>query len=195
MSAFRPEADTEYSRAPAISEDGAGAPNGRSEGPQTGRSGMGLMVLAGAVSGAVLLLFAEFAPLAHIHSSAPGSPVVKTLMTGSHHAYALIPVAVLAPVLAMSVHWTGNRLAVASIGALGLVGLGIALLRDLPDAHASGLIGHAGSAYVSAAAHPAIGLYLETLGAVVLLVTSAAGLLLGTADIAAYHRSAISTAR
>ncbi|HEY5429665.1 MAG TPA: hypothetical protein VIK04_11155 [Solirubrobacteraceae bacterium] len=147
--------------------------------PRTTRAGPASIALGGALLGAVLLVVAEFTPLAHIYSSARGSPVVETIMTGSHHAYALIPIAVLAPALALSVRVTGNRLALAAIGALGLVVLGIALLGDLPDAHASGLIGHAGAAYVSAAAQPGIGLYLETLAAVVLLLTGAAGLLLG----------------
>ena len=178
MSASRPEADTEYSRARAASDESAGGPGRRFGAPRAVPATTAMTVVGGAVLGSVLLLVAEFTPLAHIHSSARGSPVVNTIMTGSHHAYALIPVALLAPALAMSVRWTGNRLGLVSIGALGLVVLGIALLGDLPAAHASGLIGHAGAAYVSAAAHPSDGLYLETLGAVVLLLTGAAGLLL-----------------
>jgi hypothetical protein len=193
MSASRPEADTEYSRGDPASGDPAGGAGGRFSAPGGGSRGIGLAVLGGAVLGSLLLLIAEFTPLARIHSSAQGSPVVKTLMTGSHHAYALIPIALLAPALAVSFRQTGRRVALVAIGALGLVVLGIALLGDLPDAQASGLIGHAGAAYVSAAAHPSVGLYLETLGAVVLLLTSAAGLLLGAGGRADYHRTAIST--
>ena len=143
--------------------------------------------------GSVVLLVAEFTPLATVHSSARGAPVVETINTGSHHAYALIPIALLVPMLATSARRTGNRLAVLSIGVLGLVALGISLIGDLPDAHASGLLGHAGGTYVSAAAHPGAGLYLETLGAVILLLTSAAGLLFGPGGRPVYPRSAISS--
>jgi hypothetical protein len=135
-------------------------------------------VVGACLLGAALLLVAEFTPLLHVHSSARGAGVIKTIETGSHHAYALVPVALLVAGLSLSVRATGNRVALLSIGALGLVAIGIALIGDLPDAQATGLVGHAGGTYVSAASSPAIGLYLETLGAVVLLLTSGAGLLL-----------------
>ena len=51
---------------------------------------------------------------------------------------------------------------------LGIATLLIALLGDLPDAHATGLIGSSASQYVQGAASPSAGLYLETLGAVLL---------------------------
>jgi hypothetical protein len=193
MSASRPEADTEYSRGGPGSKDAGGGSDGQFGAAEAGSATVARVVVGGALLGSILLLVAEFTPLARIHSSAQGSPVVKTLMTGSHHAYALIPIALLAPALAMSVRQTGRWAALLAIGALGLVVLGIALIGDLPDAQASGLIGHAGTAYVSAAAHPSVGLYLETLGAVVLLLTSAAGVLLGAGRRANDHRTAIST--
>ena len=63
---------------------------------------------------------------------------------------------------------------------LGLVSLLIALLGDLPDAQATGLVGSLATGLKIASASPGTGLYLETLGAVVLLITAAAGLLLQT---------------
>ena len=63
---------------------------------------------------------------------------------------------------------------------LGLVSLLIALLGDLPDAQATGLVGSLATGLKIASASPSTGLYLETLGAVLLLITAAAGLLLQT---------------
>jgi hypothetical protein len=189
MSAFRPEADTEYSRGGPASE-AAGA-TVRTPSPATR-----IAVLGGGLLGSLLLLVAEFTPLLHVHSSARGAPIVQTIGTGSHHAYALIPLALLAAALTVGARASGSRLALASIGFLGLVALGIALIGDLPAAQSSGLLGHAGGTYVSAAAHPSAGLYLETLGGVVLLLTSAAGLLLlGGGAGSGHHRAALSTRR
>jgi hypothetical protein len=168
MNVSEPEADTEYSRARRGSE-------GRRRGPRGRLNGVAIAVLCGGLVGAALLLVAEFTPLLHVHSSARNAGVIKTVGTGAHHSYALVPVALL--VTALTVTARRNRLALAAIGLLGLVTLGIALLGDLPDAQATGLIAHAGT-YVAAAANPGAGLYLETLGGLVLLLTSAAGLLL-----------------
>jgi hypothetical protein len=174
MSATRPEADTEYSRGPRASK-----------GPQRGAGGAQtrpgnrapLALVAAVVVGAVLLVVAEFSPLLRVHSGAYHAGVVQTIGGGSHHSYALLPVAVLALSMAAVARASGSRLALASIGVLGLVALGVALLGDLPDAHATGLIRQGGT-YVPASSSVAIGFYLETLGAVILLVGGATGLLL-----------------
>jgi hypothetical protein len=135
----------------------------------------------GVVAGAVVLVVAEFTPLLRVHSGAYRAGVVATIGTGSHHSYALIPVAVLAVALASAARASGNRVALLSVALLGLVALGIALLGDLPDAHAVGLIRQPGGSYVNASSSAAAGLYLETLGAVLLLLSAGAGLLLGGA--------------
>jgi hypothetical protein len=64
------------------------------------------------------------------------------------------------------------------MGVLGVVALLIALLGDLPDAQASGLVGSAATRFTTASSTPSAGLYLETLGAVVLVISAGAGLLL-----------------
>jgi hypothetical protein len=64
---------------------------------------------------------------------------------------------------------------------LGIATLLIALLGDLPDAHATGLIGSGGAGglqYLQGASSPSAGLYLETLGAVLLLVSGGVGFLM-----------------
>jgi hypothetical protein len=136
-----------------------------------------MVVLGGGLLGAALLLVAEFTPLLHVHSSVRVH-VAKSVTTGAHHSYALVPVALLAAALAYGFWQTRNRQALIAAGFLGLITLLIALLGDLPDAQASGLVGSAATRFATATATPAIGLYLETLGAVVLLISAAAGLLL-----------------
>lgn len=174
MNATRPEADTEYSRAP-------GAPGGdsaRLHGVGSGRQRLlRIAILGGGLAGALLLLVAEFTPLLHVRTSV-SDQVVKTVSTGAHHSYALVPIAVLAAALAVAIWQTRSRQALVATGALGLVALAIALLGDLPDAQATGLVGSATTRFATASSSPSVGLYLETLGAFVLLITAAAGLLL-----------------
>ena len=70
-----------------------------------------------------------------------------------------------------------GRPAMVAIGVLGAVALVIAIRPDWPDAHATGLLRRADGAYLRASSRAGADLYLETLGAIVLLVTGAAGLL------------------
>ena len=64
--------------------------------------------------------------------------------------------------------WQANsRPALLAIGLLGVIALLIALLGDLPDAQASGIVLRAGH-YDAASSSPGLGIYLETLGAVLL---------------------------
>ncbi len=174
MSPTRPEAETEYSRAgPTPGGDSGSA--GTSSRPRPGR--LAAAVAATGTLGAVLLLVAEFTPVLTVHSSARDR-VIDTVSSGSNHSYALIPIAVLAAFLSWAAWRTANRLTLAASGGLGVVALLIALLGDLPDAQASGLIGSPASGYALASSSAGTGLYLETLGAVVLLVSAGAGLLL-----------------
>ena len=129
------------------------------------------------MTGSALLLVAEFTPLFGIHT-ASSHAALKTVQTGSHHSYALIPIALLCLFLTAEVWRTANRLALLATGVLGLVALLIALLGDLPDAQATGLVGSLATGLKIASASPSTGLYLETLGAVLLLITAVAGLLL-----------------
>jgi len=173
----RPEAETEYSR-------GGRAPEG-DLGPSPGSAGatarprparLTAALGGGGALGAVLLVMAEFMPLLRIHSSASQS-VVDTVSTGSHHSYALIPIALLAALLTWAVWRSQSRLALLATGLVGVVALLIALLGDLPDAQATGLIGSETTHFALASSTPAVGLYIETLGAIVLLITAAGGLL------------------
>ena len=177
MNATRPEADFEYSRGQPPSEDdfdrGTGHP-GRSPRRPTGLYA-GLLLLGG-LAGAILLLVAEFTPLFTIHSSLQAAPI-KTVTAGSHQGYALIPVGVLAVVFTLIAWRTGSRPALLGIGVMGVVALLVALLGDLPDAQARGLVATS-TRLAIATDKPSTGFFLETLGGVVLLLTAAGGLLL-----------------
>jgi hypothetical protein len=135
------------------------------------------VVLAGALAGALLLLVAEFTALLSVHA-ASSAHTVETVTTGSHQSYALLPIAAVVIALAVAFWREGSRVALGAIAALGALVLVIAVLGDLPDAEASGLIRTGTAHYATASATPGIGLYLETLAAVVLMISGVAGLLL-----------------
>jgi hypothetical protein len=133
-------------------------------------------LLAGGLLGALLLAVAEFTALFQIHAAAHGIPV-RSVSAGSHHTYAMALIAAVAAALALAVWRGSSRPALLAVGILGLAALAIALVNDLPDASATGLLRDSGH-YVNASSTPSAGFYLETLGAVVLLVTSVWGFLL-----------------
>jgi hypothetical protein len=128
-------------------------------------------ILGSVLVGCLLLLVAEFTSLFTVHLETSAT-TIKTVTTGSHHSYALIPIALLAAALAIGVFRDASRAALLAIGLLGIVTLLIAVLGDLPDAHATGLSGSSTTHLVTASSTPAAGLYLETLGAAVLVITS-----------------------
>jgi hypothetical protein len=174
MSATPPEAKAKYSRAPGDSERRR-RPRPESRARIVG--GVPAAVLGGGLLGAVLLIAAELAPLYSVHT-ATRRAALQTVTGGSHNTYALIPIALLGVVLAYGAARDGSRIALLALTVLGVLALLIALLGDLPDSQASGLI-HQSGGYVTASSSPSAGLYLETLGAVVLLITCALGFLLG----------------
>ncbi len=158
MSTTPPEARPEYSRAPPLSKT---------------PSAISPRLLAGGLIGGLILLVAEFTPLYHVDAQTSRVPL-HTIHAGSHHAYALVPVALLAIVLSVGAARTASRPALLALAALGVVAALIAVLVDLPDAQATGFV----TGYLKAENMPQIGLYLETLGAALLLITGVAGLLL-----------------
>ena len=176
MNAPAPEAENEYSK-------GAGRPRARPAAKSPRRAGTSWLIAAVGLLGAVLLVAAELRPLYTLHvTTFDARP--STVSTGSHDSYALVPIALLAA--ALSVTWARTRAIAAAwaLSALGLLALLIALLGDLPDTRARGII-H-GLAFASTTA--AAGLYLETLAAVLLLAAGGAGVLARLHDGAAPRR-------
>ncbi len=188
MNVTPPEGTTEYSRGversgARLAHDSGAAARARSSargtpgarpGPRPGP--LSAAILAGTMLGAVLLLVAEFTTLFEVHT-AQATATVRSVGTGSHHGYALVPIALLAAAFGCAVWAAASRPALVAIGALGVLALVIALLGDLPDTNASGLVLSA-SHYTTANSTPSAGFYMETLGAVVLLITSVSGFLL-----------------
>ncbi|HWF74353.1 MAG TPA: hypothetical protein VG186_13480 [Solirubrobacteraceae bacterium] len=160
MSATPPEAKPEYSRAPP-----------QSPGPATISAGL----LAGGVIGGLLLIVAEFTPL-YDQESVTSRIALHTIHTGSHHSYALVPIGLVAIVVAVGAarSRSRSRAALLALGALGVAAALVAVLGDLPDANSSGFV----TGFVKVNDVPQLGLYLETLGAALLIVTGGAGFVL-----------------
>ena len=125
--------------------------------------------------GALLLLLAEFSTLYEVRAITavvPGGS--KT--AGANHLYALIPIALLALLMAWGAVLGGSRPAALAVAVLGLAALLVVLVQDLPVVTDEGLLAET---YESAKASPQTGFYLETLGAVVLLLSGVGMLLFG----------------
>jgi hypothetical protein len=138
-------------------------------------------VLAGAALGAALLAAAEFTPLYRVRTI-PNAALLESVRAGSNHAYALIPVALLALFLGLAFRRAAGLLPLLGVGAAGALALAVALAIDLPDARRHSQAARVGSGpaahFVLATASPSVGLYIETLGAIVLIATCGSGLLL-----------------
>jgi hypothetical protein len=169
-----PEANNQYSRANrAFRGVFAGRGSTSGEVPAGARAAIAL----GALFGALLILVSQFTALYQVHSAAT-SAAIKTVGTGANHAWAGIPIALVAAALAYAVYRHGNRAALVGLLTLGVAMLLIGLLRDLPPTHASGVVGSAAAGYSRAVATRSAGLYMETLGAVVLIISGGLGWLM-----------------
>ncbi len=142
---------------------------------EQGRGAAGFLIAA--CIGALLIVVSQFTALYQLHSATSSVPI-KSVGTGANHAWAPIPLALVAVLLAFAAYRSGSRVALAALALLGVVTLLIALIGDLPDAHATGLIGSGAPQYVDGTSTPSAGLYMETLGAIVLVITGGVGLLL-----------------
>ena len=137
---------------------------------------VGVGVLLGVFLGALFLTVAELTTLYTVHVSTSHA-AVSSEGTGSHDSYAMIPVAALALLLAAGAWHRDSRIALLAIAVLGVLALILALAHDLPDAQSHGLLLIAGD-YHPASSSPSAGLYMETLGAVILIATGVCGLVL-----------------
>jgi hypothetical protein len=180
MNGTPPEASTEYSRgtpsSEGVSEPSSGADLPGQKDRSAGTGGLVTGLFAVALVGSAALLVAEFTTLFTVHVSNV-SQALQTTSTGSHHSYAMAVIAVFAAILAFAAWRGGSRPAMLGVGLLGLAALLIALLGDLPDATASGLL-LTSSHYVEAKSTPSAGFFIEIAGALLLLIASVAGFLL-----------------
>ncbi len=173
MTATPPEAETEYSRGSKGS--GTVFPR-RYPGPDGIRGAALRAILAVALVGALLMIAAELTPLFTVHVAGTTTPV-RTVTTGSHHAHALLPLAALAALLSFVCWREESRAGALAIGVLGVIALLIALIGDLSDASATGVIRSSAARYLAASSTPGPGMYLETLGAVLLVIASVSAFL------------------
>ena len=126
-----------------------------------------------ALAGCVLLVIAEFSHLYEIHVI---TVTVKVGKVGAHHGYALLIIAIVAALMAFAAVLGGSRPAAWALFVLAVAALVIALAVDLPVVNDTGLYGRN---YEQAKAQAGNGFFLETLGAVVLLIAAVSILLLG----------------
>jgi hypothetical protein len=157
MNASRPEAKHEYSTSVGVASPPDNPPRQASVRFAWVAPGLG-------IGGALALLIAQFTPLLRITTVARHPVLARTVQTGPHHGWALVPVAVLALGFAGLARRTGSR----------------AALVDLPGVHSTGIVGTPAGGLRTAQAHAAIGLYLETLAAALMLIAAAVGALLST---------------
>jgi drug/metabolite transporter (DMT)-like permease len=130
-----------------------------------------------AVAGCVLLVVAEFSTLYEIQVIT----VVKETTKGhENHAFALLVIALGAAFMAYGGILGGARPAQFGLVALALAALFVVLAVDYPDVNDEGFIGEA---FERAKATPQTGFYLESLGAVLLLLSAVATLLLTHRDV------------
>jgi hypothetical protein len=129
-----------------------------------------------ALLGCLLLAVAEFTELYSIHVI---TVTVKSATVGSHHGYALLVIAVAAAAMAFGAARGGSRPAAAALILLAVAALVIALAIDLPVVDDTGLYGRD---FEQARAQAEIGFKLETAGAVLLLLSAVAILVLRPAD-------------
>lgn len=142
------------------------------------RRPVAVAVLLGALASTGVLVAAEFLTLYTVRVIR-GVSTVPPVAAGTENHYALIPIAILAFALVLAAVRLGDRWSLIAVAVLGLIALLISLLHDLPDARRTGLVGSVHTGWVRGASSPNVAMYMETLGAVLLLLTAGLGLLFG----------------
>jgi hypothetical protein len=135
-------------------------------------AGAGLLVAA--AGGCLLLVVSDFTPL---FESRTVTATIGTVTGGANHLYAMVVIGLVAAPMAWGAIRGGSRPAMISLAVLGLLAVLIALAFDLPDATGAGTLNRS-FAYANAQSFPRVGFYLETLGAVLLLIAGGGVLLL-----------------
>jgi hypothetical protein len=166
----------------AVSAHAGEATTENSKGNGENRAGavvrLGVAVVA--LAGVLLMVIAEFSPLLRVDTG-EGSPIPdSTVQTGPHHSYALLVLAVAATLLTYGAVRGASRPALAALALVGLAGLAIAFFHDLPDTKKHGALAKSKEQlYFGASTSRKSGLGLELIGASLLVVAGAGGLVLG----------------
>lgn len=141
-------------------------------------AGVQFGLLAVALAGVVVLVVADFSTLITVKVS-QGSTPYDVVKGHEEHGWAMALIGVLALPMLYGAVAGGSRPAWAAVAALGLVGVLIALIHDAPDLSKTGLCGQR---FEDCHAGAATGFYLETLGAVLLVLAGGTALLLGGSE-------------
>jgi hypothetical protein len=158
-----------------MTEPADGARLDYSTGPRASRAGVPTLsplvlgLLFAPVVGAVLLIVAEFSTTIEITVGA-GRAVVDRASGHERHGYSLLIIGLLVLPMALGAAAGRSRPAMVAIAVLGLAALLVALIGDAPDVHKTGVFGER---FEDAQADPKSGYYLETLGAVLVLIGGA----------------------
>ena len=158
-----------------MTEPAGGATSDYSTGPRASRAAFPTLsplvvgLLFAAVVGAVLLIVAEFSTTIQITVGA-GRAVVDTAIGHERHGYSLLIIGLLVFPMVFGAAVGRSRPAMAAIAVVGLAALLVALIGDAPDIHKTGVFGQN---FEDAQADPKSGYYLETLGAVLVLIGGA----------------------
>jgi hypothetical protein len=126
--------------------------------------------------GALLLAVAQFLPLFHTHVSTRVASLGSESV-GSSHAYVVLALAALAVILGWGVILTGSRFALVLVGIVGAATLVVALGHDLSHARDQGIKILGLNDYAEAHNVVGSGLYVEILGALLLLMAVVGGFL------------------
>ena len=137
-----------------------------------------LTALLLATAGCVLLVVAEFSVLYAIQVITVQKESTKG---GENHGYALLIIAAAAAFMVYGGIVRGARPAQVGLLVLSLAAIFVVFAIDFPDVDEEGFIGEA---FERAEASPKTGFYLESLGAVLLLLSAAAALTFGRGSAA-----------
>lgn len=137
----------------------------------------GLLTLMG-LAGAVLLVLSTFITVAEIRVLTTSELVSQDtrISGGELHGIALVLVALFAVVM-LAGTWRGAQPAMLALAATGLLALGLIVGLDVPELDNTGQVAQF---YEDVSAGAASGFYLETLGAVLLLLAGGGLFLLST---------------
>jgi hypothetical protein len=136
---------------------------------------LGIALAVAAFGGAVLLALSDFMTLFDVHTAAGVTVPGGGVKGHENHSFAMLLLGVAALPLAYGATAGGSRPAMAGLAFFGAIAIVVALAFDLPDATGTNTLART---FENATGTPKAGFYMETLGAVLLLVAGGGGLVL-----------------
>ena len=134
---------------------------------------------AAAFAGAVMLVLSDFLTLFAVHTDAGVTVPDGSVKGRENHSFAMVLIGVAALPMAYGAWAGGSRPAMAGLAFLGALAILVALAFDLPDATGTNTLART---FENATGSPKAGFYLETLGAVLLIISGGGRLVLTAPD-------------